>query len=248
MSIRPYTEAHAIACFELVLFHEKNISKPSLELLRAALADSVLVSDFPDVSDVRPDDDGDPEFVMALIRESTPIQKLVVSPGITQLLVYDYRGWRVSRDLAFGWFEVVTEALASIGVGTVSSGLRFLDVFIADTYEDCVNCDLWRLPSHYLPPAFVNFASPIWSSEASWFLQDQPMHNKLRVHGALVGEGTPRSPQFFIDHRQQSVSGNARPLNELFEELSVMHDANKALVRSLISDRYCEAIGLGEKE
>lgn len=257
MKTRPFTEAHAIAEFQMIL----SLSSMLDDEMMDALASDLLSADRGDnlveyLHDPEEADDGFPPLLFQghrLIRlsrrdpqDGTPILALEIQGHIARFSMFDYRGWELSRDLGLRMLASVKEGISALGVMANSCGLRFVDQFVLDDPDAYEFTDVFKPAPAYFSPYLASVGG-LWHSHTGWF-EELPSGTRLLTNLNITAQQVEDIHLTSIEHRIQTVPIGKDSLEvadtELADRFEDMHNFNKKILRNSLSSAMSRRIGL----
>ncbi len=258
---RPITEAHAVALLELAAVIDIDLTAEAIDGLLAHCSSLPVFTDNFQVIRIASEDES---YGLEMVRQQSddePTQVLAVEGSIIRIRFHDYRGWKVSRDLALGWLRPLQGELARLNRRFISVGICFTDQFERDGISDYSVEEVFNAESRYFPRMVVGGA-PAWRSHTKWLCETEERDVKLLADlyiktefessAASADDGTP-DPRHVsqIEHKQQVFcvpESDGDPAEIEFSRiegfLNYLHVENKSMMRSLLTDDMSNRIGL----
>lgn len=260
-STSPYTAAHAVVFVDFGLLFRKGIEAEEHDGLIAAMAAHLDAMGFVQDQENACDSDDTLAAFQRFGADEKPLEELHVHGGQIHLLVHEYRGWEVSRDMAMERLFPAFEFLRKSEHDHTRLALGFRDAFINEDVDSYSPFDVFQ-HSDLLPNATLS-GSPYW--EYNYTSADDvdgelcsAVYSRLRVEARVmqVEESDDGSEEHVhwteIVHRQQAAGNCQVPLDvewsdeSIRHRLDLMHTRNKSVMQSLLSVEMASRIGLVE--
>lgn len=257
-SIRPFTDAHAIARLDFALIFVEHLTDDQRTAVEARLLQHLSSDGYVESEDDE-DDDGDRVYALARTGEADEVTEAVhVHSHYAHVAWFDYRGWSFCRDGAIARLRPVLEMASEGSLELSGVGLAYRDVFFDDDAHEHRADSVLRRGCRYLP-AFTFECEGKWRQTVSWhhFMSDAAfgVFANLDVDsGVSRSDGTDEAERHITDisHRQQiyrtkSVAGAVNwDEATLAQAWDTAHANNRDLMVELLTDEMLQRIGLKE--
>jgi len=261
---RPFTDAHAIASFEVaVLFSETMSGERKAELAKELQRPFRAL----DLVRIRPGRNGRLGF-QRLDDAGEVIEQVHINNGFVVAIWNEYRGWRTARDGAISLLGPIFSKLQKEELPGHGLGVAFRDIFFNDDPLSYSPEELFKKDSAYIPSiVFSNKQSFFWKSSNSWYakkgvdskflLNSQlsivaQVKNKNDVKGELNFEEARHSTEvlhrqsIFFAQEPDSQSKFAWGLDDIRSAMDILRDENKDILSEILQDEMASQIGLKE--
>jgi hypothetical protein len=198
--------------------------------------------------------------VQRTLRRKGPDGKVTIDASVFDRFAvfrfFDYRGWRITKELLMKWQHAILESLRPFGIERRSVGLEYTDVFVREEgLEGYSPGEVFNAASAYFP-RLPHDVKAVWSNTLEWGAMDGEgglgwLHFlKLEAAPSGAGDYAPAGSHVTtIVQRSLAMKGgdgtigSDRACGELYE---AMHSKNLLIVRDLLTGTMRSQIGLGE--
>jgi hypothetical protein len=257
MKTRPFTDAHAIAEFEMALFTDGELTEETAAALLAK-AESIALdllpnaSRFQDLSEDQPRAMGAPELGVRLYGTDPADGRLTMFldfySSIVRFVMRDYRGWTHSKASGLRVLFEVKRILAELGTEIVSCGLSCDDRFVLEDLDAYDFHDVFQPFPRYLPPHLAS-VGPRWHSWNGW-IDDIGDETEILHNFNVAAASSDETHVTSLVHRMQLVrqtqESQVLAESDIDRHLESMHELNKKLIRGCLSKQMGKQVGLLE--